>query len=321
VLNEAMAFYGLHRDFEHAGYFPTTHNEKIYDALKVAVQLGRLVVLSGIVGCGKSKLLRRIKDDLQRENQILVSKSMALVKDRVTVDTLVIAMFHDLATEREVSIPGQAEKRERKLVELISKRKKSVVLLVDEAHRLPRKTLIDLKLLSELVEEAGEVLSLVLAGHPKLKNELSRATMEEVGSRCTFFALEGVKGLQRPFISWLLEQCGELPASELLTDEAAELMASRLVTPLQIIQYLDLSFEEAYQVGQKPVSAEMIEGVLAQDINGLESTLTRSGYNLKVVAELVNVRPTEIRSSLQGRLSASRAQELRDEMLAVGIPL
>jgi hypothetical protein len=183
VLSEAMAFYGLHRDFEHAGYFPTTHNEKIYDALKVAVQLGRLVVLSGIVGCGKSKLLRRIKDDLQRENQILVSKSMALVKDRVTVDTLVVAMFHDLSTEREVSIPGQAEKRERKLVELISKRKKPVVLLVDEAHRLQRKTLIDLKLLSELVEEAGEVLSLVLAGHPKLKNELSRATMEEVGSR------------------------------------------------------------------------------------------------------------------------------------------
>jgi hypothetical protein len=161
----------------------------------------------------------------------------------------------------------------------------------------------------------------VLVGHPKLKNELSRATMEEVGSRCTFFALEGVKGLQRPFISWLLEVCGELPESDILSDEAAELMASRLVTPMQIIQYLDLGFEEAYQVGQKPVSAEMIEGVLAQDINGLESTMTRSGYNLKVVAELVNVKPTEIRSFLQGRLSASRAQELRDEMLAVGIPL
>jgi type II secretory pathway predicted ATPase ExeA len=321
VISEAMAFYGLHRDFEHAGYFPTPHNEKIFDALKVAIRQGKLIVLSGIVGCGKSKLLRRIQDDLRRENQILVSKSLALTKDRVTVDTLVVAMFHDLSTQREVSIPSQAEKRERKLVELISKRKKPVALLVDEAHRLPHKTLIDLKLLSELVDEAGEVLSLVLAGHPKLKNELSRATMEEVGSRCTFFALEGVKGLQRPFISWLLEQCGELPESDILSDEAAELMAARLVTPMQLIQYLDLGFEQAYQVGQKPVSAEMIEGVLAQDINGLEATITRSGYNVKVVAELVNVRPTEIRSFLQGRLSASRAQELRDEMLAVGIPL
>jgi type II secretory pathway predicted ATPase ExeA len=320
VLSEAMAFYGLHRDFEHAGYFPTTHNEKIFDALKVAVQQGQLVVLSGIVGCGKSKLLRRIKDDLRRENQILVSKSMALAKDRITIETLVVAMFYDLSTEREVYIPGQAEKRERKLLELISKRKKPLVLLIDEAHDLKRKTLIELKRLTELVEEAGETLSLVLAGHPKLKNELSRGTMEEVGSRCTFFALEGVKGLQRPFISWLLEQCGELPESELLTEEAAELMASRLLTPLQIIQYLGLGFEEAYRIGQKPVTAEMIEGVLAQDINGLESTLTRNGYGLRVVAELVNVSPAEIRSFLQGRLSASRAQELRDEMLAAGIP-
>jgi type II secretory pathway predicted ATPase ExeA len=30
-----------------------------------------------------------------------------------------------------------------------------------------------------LVEEAGETLSLVLAGHPTLKNKLSRATREE----------------------------------------------------------------------------------------------------------------------------------------------
>ena len=316
-----MAFYGLHRDFEQAGYFPTTHTEKIFAALKVAVQQGRLVVLSGIVGCGKSKLLRRIKDDLQRENHMLVSKSMALAKDRITIETLVIALFHDLSTEREVYIPGQAEKRERKLIELISKRKKPVVLLVDEAHDVQRKTLIDLKRLSELVEEAGETLSLVLAGHPKLKNELSRGPMEEVGSRCTFFALEGVKGAQRSFISWLLEQCSERSESEMLTEEATELMASRLVTPLQIMQYLGLGFEEAYQIGQKPVTAEMIEGVLAQDIHGLESTMTRSGYGIKVVAELVNVRPTEIRSFLQGRLSASRAQELREEMLAVGIPL
>ena len=59
LISEAMAFYGLHRDFEHAGYFPTPYDEKIFDALKVAVRQGHLVVLSGIVGCGKSKLEAR----------------------------------------------------------------------------------------------------------------------------------------------------------------------------------------------------------------------------------------------------------------------
>ena len=44
-------------------------------------------------------------------------------------------------------------------------------------------------------------------------------------------------------------------------------------------------------------------------------------YSLKVLAEWLNVRQAEIRSFLQGRLTASRAQELRGEMLAAGIPL
>jgi len=316
-----MTFYGLHRDFHQAGYFPTAHNEHVFEALKIAVKRGQLVVLSGIVGCGKTTLLRRIQADLRRENEIRVSKSVALAKDRVTIETLVIALFHDLSTEREVQIPGQAEKRERKLLELIGKGQKPIVLLIDEAHDLTRKTLIELKRLTELVHEIGETLALVLAGHPKLKNELSRGTMEEIGSRSTFFVLEGVKGQQRAYISWLLGACSELLEDEIVTEAAVELLTQRLVTPLQIIQYLTVALEAAYTIGQKPVSAEMIESVLAHDINGLESTLTRHGYSFKVVADLVNARPTEIRSFLQGRLSTSRAQELREEMLAAGIPL
>jgi hypothetical protein len=76
-----------------------------------------------------------------------------------------------------------------------------------------------------------------------------------------------------------------------------------------MIQYLTVALEAAYKIGQKPVSAEMIDSVLAQDINGLESTLTRHGYSFKVVADLVHARPAELRSCLQGQLSASRAQE------------
>lgn len=300
MVSEAMTFYGLHRDFHHAEYFSTAHHEHLFAALKTAVQQGQLVVLSGIVGCGKTTLLRRIQDDLRRGNEVRVSKSLALSKDRVTIQTLVIALFHDLSSEREVKIPGQSEQRERTLLELIGKRQKPIVLLMDEA---------------------GETLSLVLAGHPKRKNDLSRGTMEEIGSRSTFFVLEGVKGQQRPYISWLLETCSALPEDEILTEEAAELLATRLVTPLQLIQYLTVALEAAYKIGQKPVSAEMIDSVLAQDINRLGSTLTRHGYSCKVVADLVHVRPAEIRSFLQGRLSASRAQELREEMLAAGIPL
>jgi len=316
MLSEVMDYYGLERDFRHVGYYETAHHQQIFAALKAAIKRGQLVVLSGIVGCGKTTTLRRIQDTLRRENEILVAKSLVVDKDRVTLTTLITALFYDLSTDRDMQIPTQTEKRERKLLDLIRTRQKPIALFIDEAHDLHQKTLTGLKRLTELAQEGGATLSLVLAEHPKLKNDLNRGTMEEIGSRTTFFILilEGVKGQQRPYITWLLGECTERP-------EAADLLAERLVTPLQLTQYLTMALEEAYKVGQKPVSAEMIETVLAQDINGLAPTLTRHGYNLKVLAEWLNVRPAEIRSFFQGRLTASRAQELREEMLAAGIPL
>jgi hypothetical protein len=61
--------------------------------------------------------------------------------------------------------------------------------------------------------------------------------------------------------------------------------------------------------------------VLAKDINGLEPRLTRQGYNAKVLADLLNVKPREIKSFLSGHLAPGRTQKLETELLAVGIPL
>jgi hypothetical protein len=61
--------------------------------------------------------------------------------------------------------------------------------------------------------------------------------------------------------------------------------------------------------------------LLAKDINGLEPRLTRQGYNVKVLAELLNAKPREIKSFLSGRLARGRNQELQSELLAAGIPL
>jgi resolvase-like protein/AAA domain-containing protein len=69
------------------------------------------------------------------------------------------------------------------LIELVRKSKKPVVLFVDEAHDLHFRTLRGLKRLCEVVADGGTVLSIVLAGHPKLRNALLRPNMEEIGSR------------------------------------------------------------------------------------------------------------------------------------------
>jgi type II secretory pathway predicted ATPase ExeA len=46
----------------------------------------------------------------------------------------------------------------------------------------------------------------VLAGHPKLKHDLRRPSMQEIGSRATIFELEGVGREKSQYIKWLLAQ-------------------------------------------------------------------------------------------------------------------
>ena len=60
-----------------------------------------------------------------------------------------------------------------------------------------------------------------------------------------------------------------------ITDDALARLSEKLTTPLQFEYYLTRALEEAYKVGQKPVGADMIETVLAKDIDGLEPRLTR----------------------------------------------
>jgi hypothetical protein len=53
---------------------------------------------------------------------------------------------------------------------------------------------------------------------------------------------------------------------------------------------------------------------LAKDINALEPRLTRQGYNAKVLAELLNAKPREIKSFLSGQLAPGRTRELQSEL-------
>lgn len=267
-----MEHYGLALPFDEVGFFTTEHHQKIIKQMKAAIQAGRLVALSGLVGAGKTVLMRQLQEELVREGKVLVAKSLSVDKERVTLLTLMTALFFDLSPEKEPWIPSQGERRERELRNLIRKGRKPVALFVDEAHDLHPKTLKGLKRLGEVVRDAGERLAIVLIGHPKLQNDLRRPTMEEIGHRTTIVSFKGITGQQRPYIDWLLAQCleeGVLPG-DVLTEEAIELLAQRLGTPLQIEQHLTQALEEGWRLGEKPVTAQLVEALLSPQLDELE---------------------------------------------------
>ena len=78
---------------------------------------------------------------------------------------------------------------------------------------------------------------------------------------------------------------------------------------------------EAYQVGHKPITSEFMETVLAIGFDDIEPNLIRHGYNVKSIARLLNVKQAEVRSFLHGQLPPDKTQDMREQILKIGIPL
>ena len=284
---EVMRHYGLVQPLSQAGYDETDHHKQILKDIRDAVPEGRLIAVCGVVGCGKTLTIRRLQQQLREENQIIVSQSLAVEKQSIKLATLITALFYDLSADKQVRIPAQGEKRERELQSLVKKRKRPVALFIDEAHDLHPHTLIGLKRLLEVVESGGGRLSVVLAGHPKLKNDLRRPSLEEIGYRTDVFTLDGIAGSQREYLLWLLAACtrGQVEPAAILTEAALDLLAARLRTPLQIQMHLTLTLEAGYQTGETPASAELVEAILSKQLDDLEPTLARHGYRLRDLVE------------------------------------
>ena len=124
MLIEVMKEYKLVQEFRKAGYYETPQQQQLFEELTAAIINGKLVALTGIVGCGKTVTLRRLQATFNQEGKILVSKSLAVEKQKTTLATLISALFYDLSTDKKLKIPHQGERRERQLRELIDKRKK-----------------------------------------------------------------------------------------------------------------------------------------------------------------------------------------------------
>lgn len=137
MLSDIGNHYGLNREISsisQIAYFETTQLQQVITELKLAIKDGKLIVLAGIVGSGKTTVLQKIQDVLEQDKTMLVVNSLAIDVSQVTPATLVHAIYCELATDKDDPMPKAVGQRERALRDLIRKRKKPVALFIDDAH-------------------------------------------------------------------------------------------------------------------------------------------------------------------------------------------
>jgi hypothetical protein len=75
------------------------------------------------------------------------------------------------------------------------------------------------------------------------------------------------------------------------------------------------------RLGEKRVSAEVVEQVLSRAIDELEPTLTRNGYDAPALTVLLKAKPAEVRDVLAGTLPGDRTREFAEQLRMAGVPV
>lgn len=135
--------------------------------------------------------------------------------------------------------------------------------------------------------------------------------------------MDGIADSQREYLDFLLSECtGEKMALDsIITEEAIAMLATKLRTPLQIQMHLSQSLEAGYETDGGAVTAEVVESILSRQIDDLEPTLTRHGYRMKDLVEQFDAKPAEFKALFSNELDPTRAAELREKILAAGVPI
>ncbi len=137
------------------------------------------IVITGPVGAGKTMLIGHLLDQLNRSNIVAAQ----LLTSNVGPDELlghILSAFR-IAPEGE-GRTGQLEAFEDYLFDQLN-RGRRVLLIMDEAQNLPRETLEELRMLSNIDYDGTPLFQVFLVGQPEFREAMSAPNMEQLKQR------------------------------------------------------------------------------------------------------------------------------------------
>ena len=151
----------------------------LLEALLFAVSNDEGIIrVSGEVGTGKTMLCRMLIERLPTDTLVIYIANPSL-----SPGELIATVAHelDVVPEEGHSLLRQIERR---LIDLYTSGRR-VVAIVDEAHAMPRESLDQIRLLSNLETSTRKLLQIVLFGQPELDTLLAEKPMRSLRERIT----------------------------------------------------------------------------------------------------------------------------------------
>src|SRR5512143_445618 len=170
-LTEAPFRITPHTDF----FFAGANRGATLEALIYAITHDEgIVKVGGEVGSGKTMLCRMLMERLPPDVDTVYLANPLLSRDDILF-AIADELRFELPRERSSAVMRSLQQH---LIALYGEGRQ-VVLLVDEAHAMPRDTLEEIRLLSNLESQRHKLLQIVLFGQPELDEVLERPEMRQ----------------------------------------------------------------------------------------------------------------------------------------------
>jgi len=222
---------------------------------------GGFVLLTGEVGTGKTLMIRALLERLPKTVDVAL-----VLYPFLTVREFMLALCDDLRITRpsEPSLKALIDTLNTYLLENHAKGRRTV-LIVDEAHRLNREVLEQIRLLTNLETTKEKLLQIVLVGQPELNAVLAQPEMRQLTQRITArYDLEPLTASEsRGYIDHRLRIAG---AGTKLFSVLAEWWAFRAArgVPRLINMLCDRALLAAYAAGRPMVGIRLMRAAVRE---------------------------------------------------------
>jgi general secretion pathway protein A len=181
-----LEFYGLKEDPfkitpDYKYFYPSRTHQLAENLLKYVVDHGEgFCLITGEPGLGKTTVIRKFISTLS-DNIIYAF----VLTPRLAPEEFLNVVLDDLGLKIETDSKHELLKKFRDfLIEKVSEGKK-VLIIVDEAQNLPKETLEELRLLSNLETENEKLVQIILLGQPELERKLKSPELRQLDQRIT----------------------------------------------------------------------------------------------------------------------------------------